>query len=482
MASVPATRKPLAFSSSRFWVVRLGSIALFAAAAYAFQSFAMPHLGIYDIRLLVLSLLFATLAVSLNLINGITGQFSMGHAAFYLIGAYTSGKITVTFFQGQPLAQPIWLLMMMAVGAIAAAIAGYLVGLPSLRLRGDYLAIVTLGFGEIARVLVINQDGSDKSFWGLNLGGASYLQIAPKMTEMWHLALLLAIAIAVSRNLLKTGHGLAFLAVREDEIAAEATGVNTTRIKVTAFVLGAAIAGMAGALFAHYNGPIAPDDFKMDVSFLVVTMVVIGGTGSITGAAAAGVLLKLLEEFLRALAPLPAIDLIAGILSAITVLVLYRYLRSAASPDGKGKRALAAFGVAGCAAAAFAGYKLAAAPVSVVFKIAGLALITCMLVGFLGTRHRSTALPRLGLLSLAVALVLAIRIPLAALIHKIGFIETAMGTTEYTPGDLRWAVFAVLLIVVMLVRPQGIFGHHEFSWDFVKSLFGRSSHHKAVEA
>ncbi len=258
----------------------------------------------YTYRAFILvPLLFVTLAVSLNLINGITGQFSLGHAGFFAVGAYLSAGFSVYFASGW-LAQvpPAWqgmaqfglLLMAALIGAGAAALFGLIVGIPTLRLRGDYLAIATLGFGEIVRVLFENLDlfGAQRGFTGIPTWvGFGFC---------WY-ALLAIGCIAVSRNLLKSTHGLAFLSVREDETAAEVMGVPTTYYKVAAFVIGAMFAGAAGALLAHREGSIYPVDFKMDISIIVVTMVVLGGQGSITGSVLAGAGLKMLEELLRLL-------------------------------------------------------------------------------------------------------------------------------------------------------------------------------------
>jgi branched-chain amino acid transport system permease protein len=252
---------------------------------------------------IAIPLLFITLSVSLNLINGITGQFSLGHAGFYAVGAYLSAGLTYYYSSVwleqvpssmQSAAQTFFLILAILFGAACAALAGFLVGMPTLRLRGDYLAIATLGFGEIVRVLFENTPvfGAQRGFTGL-----------PQWVGFgfFWFALVAVACTALCRNLLKSPHGLAFLAVREDEVAAEAMGISTTRYKVTAFVIGAAFAGAAGALLSHWEGSIYPVTFKMDTSIIVVAMVVLGGQGSITGAVVAGAGLKILEEWLRLL-------------------------------------------------------------------------------------------------------------------------------------------------------------------------------------
>lgn len=260
----------------------------------------------YPIRVLVLCGIYIILALSLNLINGITGQFSIGHGGFYGIGAYCGAAWTVlaqphvarsvpALALGSPLGDTLNLLIAIAIASLVAACAGFVVGLPSLRLRGDYLAIVTLGFGEVIRVIFTNMDA---------VGGARGLSGIPTLTasgglEIFWVFLFVAIVAAMTRNLAQSVHGTAYLAVREDEVAADAMGVDTTRVKVSAFVIGAAFAGAAGALYAHYNSGIVPDEFGMDTSIIITTMVVLGGTGSVTGSAIAAVLLYGLPEVLR---------------------------------------------------------------------------------------------------------------------------------------------------------------------------------------
>ncbi len=248
----------------------------------------------------------ATLAVSLNLINGITGQFSIGHAGFYAVGAYVGAAWTVlwrpvlahhlSFLEiGVPQGDILNLLIALVFGACAAGITGLIVGAPSLRLRGDYLAILTLGFGEVIRVILLNVDA---------VGGARGLSGIPTLVSSGDLAAFwvfgsLCLVTLLTRNLMRSSRGLSWLAVREDEIAAEAMGVDTTRVKVTAFVIGSMFAGAAGVLYAHFFTGISPDIFGMDVSIMITTMVVLAGTGSATGAILAGFVLTALPEVFR---------------------------------------------------------------------------------------------------------------------------------------------------------------------------------------
>jgi branched-chain amino acid transport system permease protein len=182
------------------------------------------------------------------------------------------------------------LIVAILAGGALAALAGYLVGLPSLRLRGDYLAIVTLGFGEIIRVLILNIDkiGAARGFSGI-----------PAWANFFWVYFFAGVTILISSRLVNSSVGRAFLAVREDQIAAEAMGVDTTRYKVKAFIIGSFLAGVAGALFAHYMMYLNPTMFMFVKSFEVVAMVVLGGLGSISGSVVAAIILTFLPEGLR---------------------------------------------------------------------------------------------------------------------------------------------------------------------------------------
>jgi branched-chain amino acid transport system permease protein len=239
------------------------------------------------------------LAVSLNLVNGHTGQFSIGHAGFMAIGAYISAWIT-------SIAVPNWwpsldiseggfigtliFLGALLVGAIIAAFAGLLIGIPTLRLRGDYLAIATLGFGEIIRVVIQNTD---------TVGGSRGFSVSNGYTTLFWTYLFAAMTIYVVANLVNSAYGRGFLAVRDDEVAAESIGVNTTKYKVIAFVLAAFFAGIAGGLYAHFKQYLHPDGFNFLKSIEVVVMVILGGMGSTFGVIAAAIILSLLPEALR---------------------------------------------------------------------------------------------------------------------------------------------------------------------------------------
>jgi branched-chain amino acid transport system permease protein len=234
------------------------------------------------------------LAVSLNLINGHTGQFSLGHAGFMSVGAYVSAMITLTMQKSMGADELTWIFLpALLVGGLVAALAGLLVGVPSLRLRGDYLAIVTLGFGEIIRVIFQNVEAA---------GGASGLSGIPRMTGLAWTFILAAIAVYVVGCLVNSTYGRGFIAVHDDEVAASSMGLNPTRYKVTAFVIGAFFAGIAGGLFAHHKTTINPQVFDFMKSFEVVVMVILGGMGRTGGVILAAIILTLAPEFLRAVA------------------------------------------------------------------------------------------------------------------------------------------------------------------------------------
>jgi branched-chain amino acid transport system permease protein len=271
----------------------LGVVAVLTAVNAVLPRLVNP----YIMQIIVLCGINIMLAVSLNLINGFTGQFSIGHAGFMAIGAYSSAMFTlhvgVRWAAGlaswglpAPLAQGAALLVALVLGGLMAALAGYLVGLPSLRLRGDYLAIVTLGFGEIIRVLILNVEA---------VGGARGLPGIPGWVNFFWVGLGVAAVVLLSRHLSMSTHGRALFAIRDDEVAAESLGVDTTSYKVLAFVMGAFFAG----LFAHFLSYLNPNSFTFIRSIEVIAMVVLGGMGSISGSVLAAIVLTLMPEVLR---------------------------------------------------------------------------------------------------------------------------------------------------------------------------------------
>lgn len=277
------------------------------------------NLDPYFFTILMYAGINCILAVSLNLVSGFTGQFSMGHAGFMSVGGYVSAFITTSVVASNPdlATSPIggallFLAAMIAGGLMAAGI-GYLVGLPSLRLKGDYLAIVTLGFGEIIRVVILNIDA---------IGGARGMPNIPQFTGFAWVYSWVILTIFVVWRLILSPQGRRFLAVREDEIAAEAMGVNTTKAKVRAFVIGSFFAGIAGALFAHYLRYLNPQTFDFNRSFEIIIMVVLGGMGSLTGSVIAALFLTGLKEALRPLQEITKLDFRMVIYSLLLIVLM----------------------------------------------------------------------------------------------------------------------------------------------------------------
>ncbi|MGC2578907.1 MAG: branched-chain amino acid ABC transporter permease [Terrimicrobiaceae bacterium] len=239
------------------------------------------------------------LAASLNLVNGYTGQFSLGHAGFMAVGAYFSSWLTLSFgylLGLGALGTTTAYVVALIAGGLLAAFTGLAVGIPSLRLRGDYLAIVTLGFNEIIKGVIQNAEplGAQRGLGGM----------AQHTNFFWTYAFA-AVTVYVVLSLVHSTYGSGFLAVRDDEIAAEAMGINTTKYKVLAFVIGAFFAGVAGGLYAHFKQFVHPEGFNFLRSFDIVVMVILGGMGSTAGVCFAAVLLTILPEWLRAVAGSP---------------------------------------------------------------------------------------------------------------------------------------------------------------------------------
>ncbi len=254
-----------------------------------------------------LNLIFAginiILAASLNLINGYTGQFSLGHAGFMAVGAYVGVVLTTNFHAAFPIA--------LLAGGVAAGLLGALIGLPTLRLRGDYLAIATLGLGEIVRIVIINVP---------YVGGAAGFKGIQHLTNFTWVFFLMLVTLFIIKNFVNSRHGRACLAIRENEIAAESMGVNTTVYKVLAFTIGAFFAGVAGVLFGHNMYILSPASFTFMQSFNILIMVVMGGLGSMTGSIAGALVVTFLSA---ALASFPNARMIIYAL-ALILLMFYR--------------------------------------------------------------------------------------------------------------------------------------------------------------
>ncbi len=398
--------------------------------AVAMLCFVLPRTNNYHQDLLANCGTAIILAVSLTVVNGFTGQFSIGHSGFIAVGGYATAALMYygTFhlyhdtefhggllswtgprstFQGHHLLESGDALMLVSLlfGAVAAAAIGWVVGLPSLRLRGDYLAIVTLGFCEIVRVIIQSTPeqitsirptdpddvdpgtiylGDQSLVKELNhLGGALGFSSCPTYATVFWITLAALITLALTIRLKYSGYGRAMLSIREDDIAAQAVGVNVTRLKVRAFVFSAFFAGLAGGLTVLQHGNISAGELGFQRSFDIVIMVVIGGLGSISGAAIAAVLLTLVPEWLRDVPPGPWGLVMAGI---VTVLIPRAI---------KGKPGL----------------------------------YTAAIFSIYASFHYQSLI-------------------------------------NIKPADYRLVIFSLLLIVTMIVRPQGIFGVHEL-WDYL---------------
>ncbi|HBF39565.1 MAG TPA: branched-chain amino acid ABC transporter permease [Firmicutes bacterium] len=268
----------------------------------AFLGYAQKNLDMYVVRILNVCAIYAILGLSLNLINGFTGLFSLGHAGFMAVGAYTTALLTMSqttkaqIFYMTPLIKPLDTLSLpfpvaLLMGGIMAAVVAYLIGTPALRLKGDYLAIATLGFGEIIRVVFTNTQSVTN--------GALGLTGIPAVTNLWWTFGMTALTLIVLISLINSSYGRALKAIREDEIAAESMGINLFKHKVIAFVTGAFFAGIGGGLLGNLLGTIDPKMFNFIFTFNILLIVVLGGMGSLTGSIIAAFIVTIGNEVLR---------------------------------------------------------------------------------------------------------------------------------------------------------------------------------------
>ncbi|TRZ36571.1 branched-chain amino acid ABC transporter permease [Niallia circulans] len=264
--------------SKSFWVFLVLSIIAYSVIQYLITYQVID--SVYS-NMIILTAINIMLAVSLHLVIGITGQFSIGHAGFLAVGAYVSAIVTMKLQFPFPVA--------IIAGGVVAALAGLLVGIPTLRLRGDYLAIATLGFAEIIRIFFLNID---------YVGGAAGMQVS-HLTTWTYAFICLFITVLVIVNFTNSRHGRAAISIRENEIAADAMGINTTYYKVAAFAIGSLFAGVAGALQAHNFYIISPTNFGFLKSFDILIYVVLGGLGSLSGSVIAAVFLTIISTFLQ---------------------------------------------------------------------------------------------------------------------------------------------------------------------------------------
>ena len=287
-----------------------GAVALVALALIALP-FALAHIGTAWVRITNLAILFTLLALGLNIVVGFAGLLDLGYVAFYAVGAYAYALLASPHFN---IHLPFWVTL--PIGAAIAALFGVLLGAPTLKLRGDYLAIVTLGFGEIIRIFLNNLSRPVNITNGpqgislidpFSLGGISFaknemvlgVMISGPMKYYWFLLLVLVLVIAINLRLQNSRIGRAWEAVREDETAARAMGIDTTAIKLLAFAMGASFGGLAGGMFAAIQGFISPESFVLVESIMVVSMVVLGGMGNIWGVILGALLLSFVPELLR---------------------------------------------------------------------------------------------------------------------------------------------------------------------------------------
>lgn len=381
-----------------------------------------------QVRLLSTVGIFVMLAVSLNIVNGFTGQFSLGHAGFMAVGAYVAGP--VTYYASLHLWGAVsgdspflgagqWIMLAGCLaGAVVAAIFGFLVGLPSLRLRGDYLAIVTLGFGEILRVILqqtapqVRPDGSvvatpERVLLPLPLGGAEGFNNVPQHANLFWVYLFCGLTVLCAYRIKQSAAGRAFLSIREDEIAARAMGVNLTVYKVRAFVLAAFFAGLAGGLWAHSGVPLNPSQAGFALSFEIVIMVVLGGLGSISGVVLAATTLTVLSEFLKDQNP-------PGIMQILT-----SWASNVGSPSQWPWLLIVWLGMA------------VIATLTTQRKWVPWVILVCVGCGWEALRH----------LALALDLRLA---------------------------DYRLIIYALLLVLTMILRPKGLMGVNEI-WELFRT-------------
>ena len=307
---------------------------LIAAIALAILPIIFQQFGNAWVRIVDIALLYVLLALGLNIVVGYAGLLDLGYVAFYAVGAYMFGllasphlidtfpAIKAMFPAGMH--SPIWLVI--PLGAAVAATFGVLLGAPTLKLRGDYLAIVTLGFGEIIRVFMNNLDApvnitngpkgiaqiDSIKIFGLDLGKTLDLGFVslPSVTLYYYLFLALVVfSVVICYRLERSRIGRAWMAIREDEVAAKAMGINTRNLKLLAFGMGATFGGVSGVMFATFQGFISPESFSLQESIMIVAMVVLGGIGHIPGVILGALLLAALPEVLRYVAgPLQAMS------------------------------------------------------------------------------------------------------------------------------------------------------------------------------
>jgi branched-chain amino acid transport system permease protein len=280
----------------------LSIVVLAAFAVFLYMANSGKILGSYELRIIRLCGVYAIAALSMNLVNGFTGQFSLGQAGFMAIGAYVTSLFIIPTAQKTAMyyVEPIapWVeslqapfIVALIIGGLVAALAAFLIGFPVLRLRGDYLAIATLGFSEIIRIFITNMIPITNGSLGL--------KNIPDTANVWWTTIAVAIVVIFMLRLMKTSYGRSFKAIRDDDVAAEAMGISLFRHKMLSFVIGGFLAGISGGLLASVVGAITPIYFRFTLAYEILLIVVLGGQGSITGSVVGACILTVAREWLR---------------------------------------------------------------------------------------------------------------------------------------------------------------------------------------
>lgn len=281
----------------------------------------------YFLHILVMTGIFAILTSSWNLLTGYAGQLNLGHAAFYGIGAYTSA-ILATRLGINPWAG-------LLAGGLLAAAAGFLLGIPSLRLSGPYLAITTIGFAEILRLVAMNWVDLTRGSLGLYgippltpipITSNVSIEFTSERNFLYVLLIVLLLTVWAIRRMIRSGFGVTLKALRDDEVGAESIGVDTARFKLTVFTISAFFAGVAGALFAHYQRLISPDTLSLGETFAILTMTMLGGLGTLTGPILGAVILTFFSEWLRFVEDMVKLD-VRMVIYGLLLIVTIRFMR-----------------------------------------------------------------------------------------------------------------------------------------------------------
>lgn len=268
------------------YLINIAGLAVLSAALIIPAHLKM--INNYYSGIIISVLINIIMATSLNLVTGLLGHLALGHSAFMGVGAYAAAMFSIHLSGSNPMLLPFTLIF----GGLCAAVVGMMIGIPALRLRGDYLAIITLGFGEIVRIIINNIPA---------LGGARSLRGIPRLTSIPTAYVTVVVVVVLMYTIGRSRHGRAILSIREDEVASVSSGIPVTYYKIFTFTLAAFFAGVAGGLYAHYVTILNPNRFNFDRSIEYLVMVVLGGMGSISGAISAAIVLTILPEVLRGL-------------------------------------------------------------------------------------------------------------------------------------------------------------------------------------